>query len=208
MKTIFCSLFIVSILICTSVIAEEITEIDTTKNNTVQIDTTNNIKTKIDTTLYKKTSLLESSAPVTDSTNFEKHLYQNPTKALFKSMVLPGWGQYGNKKKLKALIFVSIDIWMISKALSHKKKANDLWNKYDSFDDIATRNTYYELYNSERNLRNKFTWYAVITSFFAMFDAYVDAHLSGFPNVKEQKLTLDFIPRESSETYVSLTWHF
>ena len=161
-----------------------------------------------DTTLFHETSLLIGSSPVTDSTNFEKHLTQNPTKGLFKSMLLPGWGQYGNKRKVKALIFASFDIWMISKALDHKKKANDLWDQYESFDDIAIRNNYYELYTQERNRRNKYTWYAVITSFIAMFDAYVDAHLSGFPKEKEQKLSIDIVPTESSGAIVSLSLRF
>ncbi len=161
-----------------------------------------------DTTLFQNTSLLAGSSLVTDSTNYEQHLLQNPTKALFKSMLVPGWGQYGNKKKIKALLFASFDIWMISKALIHKKKANDLWNQYESFDDIATRNYYHSLYDSERILRNKFTWYAVITSFFAMFDAYVDAHLSGFPKEKEKKLSIDIMPSESSGAVVSLSLRF
>ncbi len=161
-----------------------------------------------DTTIFQETSLLAGSSLVTDSTNFEKHLIQNPTKALFKSMLVPGWGQYGNKKKIKALLFASFDIWMISKALNHKKKANDLWNLYESSDDIDTRNYYHSLYDSERNRRNKYTWYAVITSFFAMFDAYVDAHLSGFPKEKDKKLSIDIVPSESSGAVVSLSFHF
>ncbi len=162
----------------------------------------------VDTALFQIGTQLYGTSPVTDSTNYERHLYQNPTKALFKSMVLPGWGQYGNKKKWKALFYVSFDIWMISKALDHKKKANDLWNTYQSFDDVPTRNYYHELYDAERDRRNKYTWYAVITSFFSMFDAYVDAHLSGFPKEKESKISIDFKPTEENLASVSLSIKF
>lgn len=180
---------------------------ETKTNDTTLFQDTLETKTR-DTTLFQDTLLLTGTSPITDSTNFEKRLLQNPTKALFKSMVVPGWGQFGNKRKFKALLFFSFDVWMISKALDHKKKAQDLWDIYDSFDDVATRNKYYDLYTIERNNRNKFTWYAVITSFFAMFDAYVDAHLSGFPKEKEQKFSLDFTPSESSGAFVSLSIRF
>ena len=163
---------------------------------------------KEDTLLFEPSTLLDKAAPVTDSTDYEKHLLQTPTVALFKSMVVPGWGQYGNNRKFKALIYFSIDVYMISKAIHYKKKASDLWDKYDASSDVPTRNSYYELYTQEKKRRNKFTWYAVITSFFSMFDAYVDAHLSGFPQEKEKKLSFDIQPMETSGALVSLSLHF
>ena len=41
---------------------------------------------------------------------------------------------------------------------------------------ISDRNEYYDLYQDRKDERNKFTWFAVITAFVSMFDAYVDAH--------------------------------
>lgn len=163
---------------------------------------------KKDTLLFEPTNLLDQATPVTDSTDYEKHLLQTPTVALFKSMVVPGWGQYGNNKKFKALVYFSIDVFMISKAIHYKKKASDLWDQYQGSTELAIRNSYYELYTQEKNRRNKFTWYAVITSFFSMFDAYVDAHLSGFPKEKENKLSFDIKPLETSGAIVSLSVSF
>ena len=174
--------------------------------NTIDNNNVHTLHSKAsDTTLFHIGSQLQGTSSVTDSTNYEQQLSQNPTKALFKSMLIPGWGQYGNKKKFKALVYLSFDIWMISKALDHKKKANDLWDKFQSFDDVASRNTYHALYNSERNRRNKYTWYAVITSFISMFDAYVDAHLSGFPKEKESKISIDFKPTDENLAALSIS---
>ena len=35
---------------------------------------------------------------------------------------------------------------------------------------------------NRKDSRNKYTWFVFIVSFLSMFDAYVDAHLSGFPD--------------------------
>ncbi|KAA3633168.1 MAG: hypothetical protein DWP97_09720 [Calditrichaeota bacterium] len=162
-----------------------------------------------DTLVFIDTTLLTGTAKVTDTVNFEKHLNQQPTKALFKSMFIPGWGQVGNKRYIKGLCFFAFDVWMISKALDHKKKARDFWNQYEESETISEKNYYYNLYSGEKDERNKFTWYAVITSFIAMFDAYVDAHLSGFPAKHDNnKFSLDIDKTEDYDTKISLNLSF
>jgi len=162
-----------------------------------------------DTLIFADTTLLTGTAKVTDTVNFERHLNQQPTKALFKSMFVPGWGQVGNKRYIKGLCFFVFDLWMISKALDHKKKARDFWDQYESSETITDKNYYYNLYSGEKDERNKFTWYAVITSFIAMFDAYVDAHLSGFPVKQEDsKFSIDIDNTEDYDTKISLNISF
>ena len=124
-------------------------------------------------------------------------------------MVIPGLGQFGNKKYIKAIVFASFDAWMISKAISYKNKASDLKKQFDNETDISLRNSYYNLYQVEKDNRNKFTWYAVITSFISMFDAYVDAHLSGFPSDKKQNdLSIDIVPIDEDGAMISLSLSF
>lgn len=166
-----------------------------------------NVPVKIkDTTVFTDTLLLHGTSPVTSSIDHEKYLLQNPTGALFKSMVIPGWGQLGNRKYVKAAFFASFDVWMILKALDHKKKAADLRSQFESAIDVDIRNEYYNLYQQERTRRNKYTWYAVIISFFSMFDAYVDAHMSGHP--REKALTFDIIPIEQSGGQLTISYSF
>ena len=162
-----------------------------------------------DTLIFADTTLLTGTANVTDTVNFEKHLNQQPTKALFKSMFIPGWGQVGNKRYVKGLCFFAFDVWMISKALDHKKKARDFWDMYESSETIADKNYYYNLYSGQKDDRNKFTWYAVITSFIAMFDAYVDAHLSGFPaKQNDNTFSIDIDKTDVYDTKISLNLSF
>ena len=127
-----------------------------------------------DTLIFSDTTLLSGTALVTDSMNFEGHLTQQPTIALFKSMFVPGWGQFGNKKYIKGLCFFAFDAWMIYRAVNYRNSARDYWDKYENAATISEKNAYYSLYSDQKDDRNKFTWYAVITSFFAMFGYFRD----------------------------------
>jgi hypothetical protein len=164
----------------------------------------------VDTMLFDIQEQLSNTSNVTDSSNFEKRLIQTPTKALFKSMVIPGWGQFGNKKPFKALIFAGMDAWMILSAVHHGKKANDLFDQFESTDDLDLRRQYYSMYLSRKDQRNKFTWFAVIISFVSMFDAYVDAHLSGYPEVEDniKGVTMEIIPDNINGTLIQFSYHF
>ncbi|MFH2048342.1 MAG: DUF5683 domain-containing protein [bacterium] len=144
------------------------------------VDTASAILVK-DTILFIQSNTMDPYTLVNDTTNFENRLIQNPTKALFKSMLIPGWGQYGNKKYFKAALYAALDVWLISNAIKYGGEASDYFKQYENDTTIAGRNEYYGLYENKKDSRNKYTWFAVIVSFISMFDAYVDAHLSGFP---------------------------
>ena len=199
MKSVF--IIIISLLLCAVCYADETEPIDTIPIDIispVEIDSTitdsslfvaDNTDTVIaspkkDTILYIKSNTMDPYTLVNDSTNYENKLYQNPTKALFKSMFIPGWGQYGNKRYFKAGLYAVLDIWMIGNAIKYKGEANDFYEKYESSTIDSVRNKYYGFYENKKDSRNKYTWFAVIVSFISMFDAYVDAHLSGFPEKK------------------------
>ena len=143
---------------------------------------------QIDTVLYLPGRVLIPYESVTNPENLEKHLSQNPTAALFKSMLIPGLGQIGNRKYFKATIFMGLDAWFIGAIIHYGRQASDFRRQYEESTDIPMRNDYYDLYQDRKDERNKFTWYAVIVSFVSMFDAYVDAHLSGFPKKTEGDL--------------------
>ncbi|UCE24698.1 MAG: hypothetical protein JSU74_01210 [Candidatus Zixiibacteriota bacterium] len=150
-----------------------------------------------DTLLFDGTGLLEHSQPVTSDVNFEKRLRQNPTVGLFKSMFVPGWGQLGNRRYTKAVIFAGLDAWFIGAAIHYGRQASDFKVRFDLATDLDDRRELYDLYLDRKDERNKFTWFAVIITFISMFDAYVDAHLSGYPHrIEENSLTLDIRPAE------------
>ena len=149
--------------------------------DTVSIDTLS-----VDTVLYRSGQFLTPYRPVTDPENLEKRLSQNPTVALIKSVFVPGLGQLGNRRYIKAAIFMGLDAWFVGSAIHYGRQAADFRSRFENSTTPAQRNDYYNLYQDRKNERNKFTWYAVIVTFFSMFDAYVDAHLSGFPQKTDE----------------------
>ncbi len=219
--------FIITFLICTTSYADDTEPIDTITIDTIPpalLDSTisdsshfvaDSADTLIptppkDTIIFLQSNTMDLYTPVNDTTNYENKLYQNPTKALFKSMLIPGWGQYGNKKYYKAVMFVVLDIWLISNAVKYGGEANDYFKLYESETTTAGRNEYYRQYENKKDSRNKYTWFAVIVSFISMFDAYVDAHLSGFPDknrFSDFDVDVQYDPRSGIKAAVSLPFN-
>jgi hypothetical protein len=178
-------------------------------SDTTMIDSTEVDPVTVDTLRFAPELVLDNAAPVTDSTNYELYRYQNPTLALFKSMAVPGWGQAGNRAYVKAVLFFGLDAFFIASAIHHGRKASDFRSQYEAAGEIAERNRYYDLYDDRRTNRNKFTWYAVITTFIAMFDAYVDAHLSGFPSEQNREgVGIELVPYSEGRTGIALSIRF
>lgn len=166
--------------------------------------------TKPDTILYTPPVDLTEAEAVTDPVNYENDLRQQPTIALFKSMVIPGWGQAGNGKYVKAVIFLGLQTWFVASAIHYGQDAADFRSKWEAAQTVEERNKWYGLYDDRRDNRNKFTWFAGINAFVAMFDAYVDAHLSGSPEAHhdDNKLSVDFAPEGFDGARVTLSMNF
>jgi hypothetical protein len=183
------------------------------------VDTTNQIEDPFETTpaipsdtlLFLPTLDTGAAVQVTDSTQYEQRLTQNPTTALFKSMFVPGLGQIGNRKYIKAGIFIGLEVWFIGAAIHHGQKANHYYNKWEEtpIEDFDTKNAYYGQYVDRRDNRNQFIWLAALTIFVSMFDAYVDAHLSGGPTERESDaVSFDIGPDNSGGVEAALTYSF
>jgi hypothetical protein len=176
-------------------------------NDTTYVDTA-----KIsDTILYLPQGIEGSGIGVVDSTDYERRLTQNPTIALFKSMLVPGWGQFGNRKYVKAVVALGLDAWFVSSAIRHGQDASDLHRQFEESTDLNERNELYSRYLDSKDDRNKFTWFAVIVTFVSMFDAFSDAHLSGFPKDPMEKngaIELNFEPVRDGGIYASVSYAF
>ena len=164
-----------------------------------------------DTIIYKPIGFETSALAVSDSIDYEKRLIQNPTMALVKSMLVPGLGQVGNRKYFKAAVVVGLQAWLISSAIDHGREASDFKEKFEMSNDKPERNILYDNFLDSKDQRNKFTWFAVIVTFVSMFDAFADAHLSGFPKDKkpgEDKLSLNIKPLDKNGLYASVAVSF
>lgn len=166
---------------------------------------------KKDTILYLPQNIEGTAMGVTDSSDYERRLYQNPTLALFKSMLVPGLGQIGNHQYVKAAAVIGLQTWLISSAVKHGNDASDFRKQFEAAIDPVERNNFYDQYLDSKDERNKFTWFAVIVTFVSMFDAFSDAHLSGFPKEPEETshdIELHFRPAKNEGVYASVTYSF
>lgn len=106
---------------------------------------------------------------------------KNPTGALFRSVFVPGWGQFYNKKYIKAVLIAGVEVYLMNEVYTHRHKAS-LHEKHftNAFDYPVYQAEEFASYQKELDRRGNATWFLAATIFFSMFDAYVDAHLSDF----------------------------
>lgn len=184
-----------------------------TPADSLLVDTTTVVdslaSTAVDTLVFVPDQAVSPAAVVTNPTNLEAHLYQHPTAALFKSMLVPGLGQLGNRRYFKTLLFAGLESWFIASSLHYASQAAEARQEYLEADDIAVRRDFYNLYDNKRKNRNKFAWFAGLTIFISMFDAYVDAHLSGSPvDPRNDDITFDLKPADQGGVTAQLTYRF
>ena len=179
--------------------------------DSVQIDTlvTDTAVTKVDTLAFVPPANAHLSGEVANPVDLETHLTQNPTVALFKSLFVPGWGQLGNRRYFKAALFAGLETWFVSRAIYYGGKASDAQDYYDAQTDKYARASAYTVLDQKRKSRNKFIWFAGITAFVSMFDAYVDAHLSGSPTDKRNdKFGFEVAPSDDGGVKASVSFAF
>lgn len=122
--------------------------------------------------------------------------------ALLRSVVVPGWGQYYNRKYVKSAIVCGAETFFMVRAVHWWIKAED---EYDSIQGLpeSEQRAAFARYSAYRSNRNDYLWLTGLTVFFSMFDAYVDAHLAGF----DVDLTPQFSP-PTDEVRLDLTLRF
>ena len=105
--------------------------------------------------------------------------FRSPTGTLLKSVIFPGWGQWTNGKKQKAVVYFGIETFFLTKSLIWRHRTSDRLREWQQTDpsDASARLATFNRFDSARNSRNYFYWLTGITVFISMFDAYSDAYL-------------------------------
>ena len=109
-----------------------------------------------------------------DSLKIRRH---NPSLAMWKSLILPGWGQLYNKKYLKTVIIGGAEIALIYGIFYQHDQSEKAQKAGDS-----------EAANFYRDDRNRLTWWLAGIILYSMADAYVDAQLMDFDLSNELSL--------------------
>ena len=110
----------------------------------------------------------------------KKPFFQSPTGIMFRSLVVPGWGQATNHAWVKAALVAGGETALIASIVQDTRKL-------DSLDPADPQ------YASTYDNRQRNTWWLGGLVFLSMVDAYVDAHLKGFdvqlgPEPKDSEL--------------------
>ena len=93
--------------------------------------------------------------------------FSSPTGVMFRSLVVPGWGQATNHAWVKAALVAGGETVLIASLIQDTNKLKDL---------EATDPQYGVIYDH----RQRNAWWLGGLVFLSMVDAYVDAHLKGF----------------------------
>lgn len=169
---------IIAILIV-SVLANEIeTKIDDTSEMTIENnDSSDTADSIVDT---------QAIAPVISDRNYPK-----PHLAAMFSGIVPGGGQFYNKKYIKSAVFLGAQTTLALYAVDYHKKAQDAYslrNVYErgSPEYLQARDTF------EKNVdnRNLTLWIIVAVHLVNILDAYVDAHLAPFSDEMEAEIAV------------------
>jgi len=127
---------------------------------------------------------------------------QNPTLALFKSMLVPGLGQIGNKKYIKAGVIILGEGALIATLVHYIDKTSKAKEAFEQGDEAEVPKLFRK-YQSAKDQRNSTAWFTGTLIFLSMFDAYVDAHLAHFPKEKGE-ISFDVVPGRPGGDGISL----
>jgi hypothetical protein len=128
----------------------------------------------------------------------------SPMGALLRSAAVPGWGQFYNKKYVKAFVVMVGESYLVYRLAYNWDLADQAFDRFSAESDPGIRNRYYLDYEFYQDRRDLFMWLTGVTVFLSMIDAYVDAHLSGF----DIDVTPPFDEPGSGVAMVTLTYRF
>jgi hypothetical protein len=116
-----------------------------------------------------------------DST--KKHAYSEPRYVMFRSMLVPGWGQLYNGSWIKTALFVGIEGALITQIVQDERHLDQLSQTADDAQangDEAAFDAAISAYNDRLSETISRRWLLGATIAYAMVDAYVDAHFRNF----------------------------
>jgi len=117
---------------------------------------------------------------------------QSPSTAALKSFLVPGLGQAGNEKWLKAGLFFGAYTGLLGWAVAINQDKQDAVGHFNSAGSASDSLFWASEVDRLDSSRNAKYWFAGATMLLSVIDAYVDAHLRGFD--KRIDATVGYIP--------------
>jgi hypothetical protein len=122
-----------------------------------------------------------AAAAVPDSTLAAPRGFDSPTAVMFRSLLIPGWGQAKNGAWLKAILVAGIEGAFLERIAFEDRMAHRFASHAATFaPDDPDRDSWDAGVLRHRNHRRDFIWWTSLFVFLSMGDAYTDAHLKRF----------------------------
>ena len=121
---------------------------------------------------------------------------RNATKAMLYSLLIPGGGQFYNKKYLKSAVEFTAESILIGFTLYYHTKMNNAFDKYEQTFNQEDYHNYSNLYEKRQSM----LWWLSAIKFLSVIDSFVDAKLYNF-NEKKKKIELKFEGNNISLSY-------
>jgi hypothetical protein len=166
-----------------------------------------NDSTYIDSTVVQNEQKTVSRALYADQTIDTTFNKASPTIRMFKSLLIPGWGQLSNKKYIKAGIIIAGELALLNEIIYLTKKASDAEKAYKTEIDANKKVLLFNDFLDAEDDRDRFKWYLATVIFLSMFDAFVDAHLSNFPE-KSKGVAVDITSPADEYLGIKLSYNF
>ena len=115
----------------------------------------------------------------------------SPSGALFRSLIVPGWGQLANGKPVKAAIVASVEGALLAGMVYEKIQADDARERSREADTEEERQEAIGEKNRHLNRRDNYGWWSLAAVLYSIADAYVDAHLAGYDEEWRLNASLD-----------------
>lgn len=132
---------------------------------------------------------------------------KSPSGAIYRSLVLPGWGQIYVESYWKAPIFIAATGTLMYFIIDNQIKFDDYDNRLSGMsktdDDYQLTKLYREYYRDNRDMSG---FYLLAVYILASVDAYVGAHLYDFQ--VDDNIAMKFSVMAAPIPYVSLSIKF
>ena len=143
----------------------------------------------------KENEGLPRELPINRDTTLEEP-ERNATKAMLYSLLIPGGGQFYNKKYIKSAIEFTAETLLIGFTLHYHIKMNNAYEKYEQTQNQEDYNKYSNLYEKRQSM----FWWLSALKFLSVIDSFVDAKLYNFDE-KKKKIELRFEGNSVSLNY-------
>lgn len=153
-------------------------------------------------------SIIFYSNVLSFATEIEKE--RLPPRYVTRLSIIPGMGQFYNKKRTKAWTIIGLEVGAIAGTLvmhDYQIKAYRDWEDIPE-DKAVKREVYRKRLEDLRKIRNTFIWFGGLLWIYNIADAYVDARFYKFDERKKksQKGSFYILPEGNDLKTITLKW--